>query len=347
MRMSVLSIGTVFLLTAGCGKFNLTPEVSINFQDPTNVTETGFQIGWSINPSDYSTLTCFLSDDPVFSNILDFREFSDPSVKSTSFSSLRGARTYYIRISLVRGPGDLFISNSKAIDLPYHQEAVSFNTADSANLKGFVYYLQSDSARRPGIIMMHEFGIFVNGWINAEIVRNLVSEQYICMVFFNRGHGSSTGITDLQQLLQNPVYLGNDLRAAIGFLEGLDRVDTDSIGLMGASMGGSMAVAGNAHPHVRTSVALSPSTLHTNSMFPGDPIRSVFYIVGENDVTDTGSGIVDFPAEALILYNQTDEPRKYLEIDNTAAHGTELLQVDGINRQIVDWFRSTIPAGDQ
>lgn len=343
MKIKVYIVLLGIALCVGCGKFSATPEININFQDPTGVTESGFQISWSISTSDYQSLTFLLAEDPGFSRVIRSQTFEGSSTNGITFKDLRGAATYYYRISLVRAPGSIFVSKTKSIEMLFQREFISFDTPDFANLKGSVYYRGEMESQRPAIIMMHEFGVFVNGWINSDLIKLLVSEGYVCLTFSNRGHGNSTGLVNIQELLEDPSLLANDLRGALSFIQQNERVMADSIGLMGGSMGASMSVAGNGDGAVRTSVALSAASRLTDSMYPGIPIKSVFYLAGEQDIVDTGDEIIDFPAQAAELYEQTQDPRKILIIKNSKAHGTELLEATDVNETILEWFKQQMP----
>ena len=337
-------IGLIFIiLLNGCGKFNLTPEIIINFQNPTDITETSFQISWSINTTEYQSLTFLLAEDPGFEKVVISRTFKGSSTNGTRIESLKGAASYYYRISLLKKPGSIFVSRTKSIELPYQQDFVSFFTSDSALLRGSIYYRGELSGKRPAVVFMHEFGVFVNGWINSEILRALVAEGYICMIYWNRGHGQSSGIDDVQALISDPIYLSNDLRGAMEFIRMNPLVMPDSIALMGASMGASMAVSGSGNVRVRTSVALSPATMHINYMYPDIPLKSIFYIVGDQDIVDTGAQVIDFPAQTMELYEMTLAPRKLLVIEQTGAHGTELLESTGVNKKILQWIIEQMP----
>lgn len=331
-HISKIKLLFVVFATTGCGQFNLVPEVSVNFQDPTNVTETGFLISWSINSSEYSSLTFILAEDPSFNSIVATRSFQGTSAKATQFESLRGARTYYYRISLVMEPGSLFISDTKSIELPYQQDPVSFTTPDSFILKGSVFYLKSIKEKRPAVIMMHELGFSVNGWFNSDIMKALVSEGYVCLIYSNRGHGLSSYFEDPLELMRNPKYLANDLRGAMSYMNTIDLVQADSIALMGGSMGATMAVSGSGDDAVLTCVALSVSNNNIDYMFPGIALKSILYIAAENDMKDSRD-----------LYQLTAEPRKLMIIENSAAHGTELLDIEDVNEEILQWILQQLP----
>ena len=343
MKLSAFIPFILIILLNGCDKFNLTPEITINFQDPTNITESGFQISWSINSADYQSLTFILAEDPGFERVISSEEFRDRSVRSTAFESLRGADTYYYRISLLKAPGSIYISQTKSIELPFVQEFVTIPTPDSASLKGSLYYRGALNEKRPAVILMHEFGIFVNGWINSDMLKALVAEGYICMIFSNRGHGQSSYIENIQDLIDDPRYLANDLRGALAFISQNERVMADSICLMGASMGATASVRGNGDPAVRISVALSPANMDIGYMFPEVPLQSILYIVGDQDIVNTGNEVIDFPAHATYLYEITHNPRKLLVIENSKAHGTELLESTGVKDANLQWITTRMP----
>jgi len=101
--------------------------------------------------------------------------------------------------------------------------------------------------------------------------------------------------------------------------------------------------AGNGNEKVRTSVALSPASRLTDSMYPGVPRKSIFYLVGDQDIVDTGDGVLDFPAMASELFKRTEDPKKMLLIEKTNAHGTELLESTGVNEAILQWFKEHLP----
>jgi len=333
----------VLILTTGCDFFNITPEVSINFQDPTDVTESGFQVIWSINPSDYKSLVFDLALDPSFQYITASRHIYDSSINSVKFDSLRGATTYYYHITLVREPGNLLVSPTKSVETGYVQDQISFMTPDSAVLKGEVTYLGSMAGDRPGVIMMHEFGVALNGWLISDILKSLVADGYIALTFTNRGHGRSSPMGDANELLTDPRFLSNDLKGAINFLKERENVQPDSLALLGSSMGASMAVAGNGFEEVITSIALSAYNNHIYSIFPEMQLKSVLYIAGADDKTETPSGVVDYPGDARALYAMTANPRKLLIIPSSSLHGTGLLESPQVNDEIINWIRLRLP----
>jgi dienelactone hydrolase len=188
---------------------------------------------------------------------------------------------------------------------------------------------------------MHEFGVWVNPWVGSDILKQLVSEGYVCLTFFFRGHGTSTPVDNLMDLINDKSLLANDLKAAIGYLNGHELVSAGELGLMGGSMGATMALAGNGFEEVKTSVALSPGSDGVLVIFPGMTLSSVYYLVGELDIHEDPA--VNFPAEASSLFDLTEEPKKLDLIAGTSDHGSNLLSRDSLNTSVKNWILESLP----
>jgi alpha/beta superfamily hydrolase len=188
--------------------------------------------------------------------------------------------------------------------------------------------------------MMHEFGVWVNPWPGSDLLKQLVADGYVCLTFFFRGHGTSTPVDDLMDLINDKSILTRDLQAAIEYMNAHE-LASGTLGLIGGSMGAIMALAGNGHEKVLSSVALSPTSDGVFSFFPNMTLSSVYYLVGEQDIHDQEGG--DFPAETEALYNLTEEPRKLNIIPGTSDHGSNLLSRDSLNTSIEEWFLQTLP----
>lgn len=114
-----------------------------------------------------------------------------------------------------------------------------------------------------------------------------------------------------------------------------NKVDGENLSLIGGSLGAIMAIAGNGYPEVKTSVALSGSTLGMYSVFPSMVVNSAFFIAAENDATSQG---INFATEAQFLYQASEDPKKLKIIPNSNEHGTALLTVPGLDQEIMEWI---------
>lgn len=317
------------------------PEVAI--LSPTMVSETSLQLNWTVvSPAGAQSIAVELSEDSEMEHITQYVDVGDISSDHVLLSNLKGATRYYYRISFVADGISIYRSDIASAETLYQLDNIELTTEDSYTLSGKLAYLESISGSRPGIIMMHEFGVWVNPWIGSELMQQLVAEGYVCLTFFFRGHGSSDPVDDLMDLVNDKSLLANDLKASVDFMKELELVTPDELGLMGGSMGAIMALAGNGYQEVKTSVALSPTRDGVFVIFPEMTLSSAYYLVGEQDVhTDILGG--DFPAETQTLYDMTEEPRKLDIIEGTADHGTSLLSRAALNTSIKEWIMERLP----
>ncbi len=112
---------------------------------------------------------------------------------------------------------------------------ISF-TVDKQKLVGTLQYPEIVKEQNPAIL-------FIHGWKssqrrNIERAKLLVEAGFICMTFSLRGHGDSEGD---RGVLSREDYL-NDVIAAYDFFIKQPNVNSEKIGLIGASFGGYLAV---------------------------------------------------------------------------------------------------------
>jgi len=334
-------------LHAGCenaegpeGVDPITP--SLKVLAPTNVTESEFQLNWSLSTqSGFQSIAVDLSEDQDMNQVSKHLETGDISKEKMQVTGLKGATNYYYRISLLDEGVPVFTSDIKSTETNYRVDNVDLTTEDSYTLSGKLAYLETLSGSRPGIILMHEFGVWVNPWIGSELMRQLVAEGYVCFTFFFRGHGTSTRVDDLMDLINNRSLLATDLQTAIDYVNTHELVSTGNLGLVGGSMGGIMALAGNGYDEVRTSVALSPVIDGVFLIFPKMTLSSVYLLAGELDINEDLA--IDCPAETQSLYDISEDPRKLDIIPGTADHGSSLLSRDSLNNSIRDWILERVP----
>lgn len=336
----------VFLLSA-CETGGVPEEAgplspSLTLFSPSNISETGFQLNWSLNtPFGFQSISVLIAKDKEMQTKVKYLATDDISSVSLPVEGLEGATPYFYQISLINDGIPVFTSDIKEVETSYRMEQLYLLTEDSYSLSGDLAFLESLSGSRPGIILMHEFGVLNNPWIDSELMKQLVAEGYICLTFFNRGHGNSTPIDNIVDLIDDKSLLARDLKAAIDFMNEHELVSSGKLALIGASMGAIMALAGNGYAEVLSSVALSPISDGVMVIFPNMKLSSVYYLVGEHDIRDEPA--LDFPAEANTLYNLTEEPRKMDIIPGTSDHGTKLLSRDSLNTSVLDWILERNP----
>ena len=308
---------------------------------PSQVSETGFQINWSIeNAFGFQSIFVQVATGDDMSNSVKYVRIDDITTDHLLVENLHGATPYFYRVSLQSEGSSVVESEIKVAETAYQVDNIELITADNYTLTGKFAYLESLSGKRPGIILMHEFGVWVNPWVGSPMLRQLVSDGYCCLTFFFRGHGTSTPMEDLMDLINNRSLLAMDLQSALDFMNS-NELSTGKLGLLGASMGATMALAGNGYEEVLTSVALSPAREGVFAIFQDMTLKSAYYLVGELDVSINPP--LEFPAEAYTLFDLTEEPRKIDLILGTADHGSSLLERDSLVSSVEAWFLETLP----
>jgi alpha-beta hydrolase superfamily lysophospholipase len=149
-----------------------------------------------------------------------------------------------------------------------------------------------------------------------------------------RGHGASSGSAgDLQAMVQ-------DVRAAAQWLASRQNVRPDAIGVVGASLGASLALLAAADlPQVRVLALVSPSLdyrgLRTDTALVKRLGARSMWLAASSDDPLALRTVRDFAAES-------SGPREQ-HVSSVAAHGTVLLERDdSAARALVDWLRRTL-----
>jgi dienelactone hydrolase len=124
------------------------------------------------------------------------------------------------------------------------EEAVNY-TADTAKLIGFVAYNESDTAKRPAVLVIPEWwGLTDYPKMRARQLANL---GYIAFVADMYGNGVVADSPSLAEKLATPFY-SNPALAGSRFMAGLNKlktfpqVDTNKIAAIGYCFGGSMVL---------------------------------------------------------------------------------------------------------
>ncbi|OGA00161.1 MAG: hypothetical protein A3H35_18745 [Betaproteobacteria bacterium RIFCSPLOWO2_02_FULL_62_17] len=114
---------------------------------------------------------------------------------------------------------------------------ISFESS-RITLRGTLHTPDGPALSRPAIVLCHGFGGSSNGAGHPELARTLERAGYVVLRFDFRGCGASDGERGRVICLEEV----EDARAAITFLQAQAGVDPSKIGLIGASLGGSVAL---------------------------------------------------------------------------------------------------------
>ncbi len=327
------------MLFYSCNKDNTEQEIpAINQVNVSNITETSCQVNWKVNDNTIDKIIIEVSKDADFGILQHNLEKEDVTSSTLLLDSLQGATDYYLRIKAQTNGNLVFTTENLHFETGYKSESLFITTVDDHELATKIKYLESNPEPKACLIFMHEMGAFVNNWKGADIVVDLVAQNYVCVTFDFRGHGSSTPIPDLMQLLNDRSLIVKDLQAIMNNMKNHSHVDPDKFGLVGGSLGGIMAVAGNGYEEVKTSVSLSGTPDGIYEIFPDLVPQSVLYVAGENDI-HPGENI-NFAELAEDMYNISLDPKKLIIVPNASEHGSELLIRSVVEEEVFNWIIS-------
>lgn len=128
---------------------------------------------------------------------------------------------------------------------------VRFQSADGIALAGTFYARDGAGQRMPGIVLSHGFA----GARYPKMARHLASLGYGVLAFDFRGYGDSGG----ERGRVIPAEQAIDIKSAVTWLTACPEVDPERIGVVGSSLGGSVAIMAAADdPRVRVCVGGCP-----------------------------------------------------------------------------------------
>mgnify|MGYP001827199174 CR=1 FL=1 len=228
-------------------------------------------------------------------------------------------------------------NESQSLTTKYYSEEANVTTCDGIGISGQICYLQSNTEKRPGIIFMGVLGL-PNLWKAEEVFQDLIASGYVCYKFDWRGQGTSDYWPIPQSEDSMMVYVTthclNDMSACYTYIKQHKKVDAARIVLVGGSLGANESLKGNNWPGIKCSVALSPSRFGLNLE---EPLKNILLIAGEQDES-TAMGW-NYADEAREIYKSAEEPKKLVTVPG-GEHALELLALNGINKEILDWINA-------
>ncbi|MEA3460828.1 MAG: hypothetical protein U9R49_03040 [Bacteroidota bacterium] len=161
-QVSALSFILIIFLMASCeidggpgGNDASNPEVKILL--PTKVTETGFQLNWTIvNPATAQSIAVELSEDSEMQHITQYLDVGDITNEHILVSNLEGATRYYYRILFMVDGLAVFRSEIASTETFYQVDNIELVTEDSYTLSGMLAYLESVSGSMVGEDDIHD-----------------------------------------------------------------------------------------------------------------------------------------------------------------------------------------------
>lgn len=206
---------------------------------------------------------------------------------------------------------------------------VTFVASDGTPLAGMFY--EASPRPAPAVVLIHMLGRSGDEW---RVVAELLEDAGIASLAIDlRGHGRSGGSgSELPAMVV-------DVRAALSWLAMHPGVRPDALGVVGASLGASLAaLAGVEAPAVRALAMISPSLDYRGLRLDAGVMRKL----GDRPVWMAAS--TDDPyalrtVKELIRDGSAREQR----LSGLRGHGTSLLWADpDLARALVDWLRRTL-----
>jgi len=222
---------------------------------------------------------------------------------------------------------------------------VTLQTKDKVTIVGSLYLPKSANGKANAILLLHQLGKDRTSW--APLIPFLLKEKYVVFSIDLRGHGESTLFGENERSytsFSNDDFKAmiNDVREAVKFLKSHDRVKSDRIAIIGASIGANLAFQYAAEDRdVRTVILLSPGTNYRGLELlpyvrPYDK-RALFIVSSEEDAYSAES------SSLLQKEAQLANPVK-LKIYAGRAHGTDILLAEkGLSAIIVAWLQNYLP----
>tara|TARA_R110002073_G_scaffold272683_3_gene436175 strand:- start:253 stop:966 length:714 start_codon:yes stop_codon:yes gene_type:complete len=225
----------------------------------------------------------------------------------------------------------LFFSVGKA-------EEISLSTEDGFTLPSTLKTPKKDNGA--GIILIHQGGSNRGEW---EFMHDkLLGAGYVILSYDIRGMGASPDNNGMGKVVENiynaPDQAPLDLKAAIERIKTVPGIDSARIGILGASVGGNLAVVGSATMDIKTAVSISGKTEAAQNLAGRSDIKmqSVYYISSME-----ASGARATWAEEM--FNMTEPPREIAISPNEEGHGVTILKdIPILQDQIVSWFRKNL-----
>lgn len=207
---------------------------------------------------------------------------------------------------------------------------VIFQSLDGTTLAG--EFFESSNRPSPGVVLVHMLTRNKNDW--HGLPDRIRDAGITALTIDLRGHGASSGSADdLAAMIQ-------DVRAAAQWLATRQNVRPDAIGVVGASLGASLALLAAVElPQVRVIGVLSPSLdyrgLRTDTALVKRLGSRAIWLAASSEDPLALRTLRDMAAE-------TSGPREQM-VSSAPAHGTLLLERDdAVGRALVDWLRRSL-----
>lgn len=213
---------------------------------------------------------------------------------------------------------------------------ISYTTQDNCAIAAVLYTPQNPNGQ--AVLCLHQLQLDHTTY--DHFARELCSRGLYVLVPDLRGHGASismNGRTVTHESMTEDEFKkipGIDIEAAKEFLRSQCKIDAESIGIVGASIGANAAlVSAGRNPQTKFVVALSPG-LDYRGIQPANEVTQIqkpTLIVASQD--DTYSA-----ASSAELFQKIPARNKQIQIVGVSAHGTKMFQDLELEKFVLDWI---------
>jgi len=214
---------------------------------------------------------------------------------------------------------------------PWVSQIVELTAQDGLSLKSSFYPATGTELPAPVLLLLHMAYSDRYAW--HGFAQDAQEAGYAVLALDSRGHGGSAG----EKVFDRAMDL--DIDAALLWLMARSDVDSERVGIAGASVGANLALrAGARHPQIKSVALLSPGIqlwdIGIKQAVVDYGQRFVLIVVSEEDAYPAGSSQ---QLDAMAL----GEHR--LHVYTGAAHGTDMLQAhDDLTSMLLEWFNATL-----
>jgi dienelactone hydrolase len=208
---------------------------------------------------------------------------------------------------------------------------VNLTTSDAVYLKATYYPPKNSTVRADALLLLHEAYDDSRSWDSFGRVAQ--ERGYAVFALDLRGHGQSGGEKTFDRTMDN------DVDAALAWLKASPAVNSNRIGIVGASLGANLALRGGArYPEIKSVILLSPGMLLWQI-----GIAEAIVDYGPRPLLLVASKEDTYPAGTVQTLNEQALGYHRLQIYPGAEHGTKMMMPHpDLTPLMLDWFQKTI-----
>jgi pimeloyl-ACP methyl ester carboxylesterase len=208
---------------------------------------------------------------------------------------------------------------------------VDLTTSDAVHLKATYYSPKNSTVRADALLLLHEAYDDSRSW--DSFGKAAQERGYAVLAVDLRGHGQSGGEKTFDSTMDN------DVDAALAWLKASPAVNTDRIGIVGASLGANLALRGGArYPEIKSVILLSPGML----LWQID-ISKAIVDYGPRPLLLVASKEDAYPAGTVQSLNEQALGYLQLQIYPGTEHGTKMMMPHSdLIPLMLDWLQKTI-----